>query len=524
MNYFDFHCHTIFKQVFAESPGIDSFMNQSDVNTIVQLCTDVPYIIQSQMHQTQLAEFSNETIVGAALYALEKSIADEVAALRGLLKKPARAKLSAQLLSDVSANKCRAFSDFVVERTLDFYLKAPLSFNILTKKSFKNVLPHGKINVFFTIEGCHSLVDSTNRFIPGASKFPPDEILSNLDILLKKIAIVSVNLTHMQQSNLCNHAFGIQLTKAEPFFPRGNGLTADGEKVVQGLFDRRICVDFKHMSYKARRDLRVAIDTDKFRQVQPVVCTHAGFTGIPFSQWADYIALKKAVGDQFYIEIAKSMHTANEPVRPGAPAFNSATINLFDEEISWIVSNGGMIGLSMDRRILGYIGKFDERPTGIRGEASALIVDKEYISQTEWAALGTDKIGGAVKAEDCVTLADLEESAEGSIPARNEYFYDHILLHIKHYFQVCMDAGIPLETAQKHICIGSDFDGLINPFINVQTVEEMQDVKKYISANLGYYLKSLKDSKKWAARLPVALFTEDLFYNNGYHFLKQRLS
>src|SRR5687768_14429184 len=103
-----------------------------------------------------------------------------------------------------------------MERTLKPLLKAPQSFNILTKSSFSKPLPRNKVNAFFVIEGCHSLVDSVNEVKDG-KVFPPDEILANLDILLKQVSVFAINLTHLQQSNLCNHAMGIQLTKTDPF-------------------------------------------------------------------------------------------------------------------------------------------------------------------------------------------------------------------------------------------------------------------------------------------------------------------
>jgi hypothetical protein len=64
-----------------------------------------------------------------------------------------------------------------------------------------------------------------------------------------------------------------------------------------------------------------------------------------------------------------------------------STINLFDEEIVWIVQHGGMIGLSMDRRIMGYVSTFDDHPTGF-DQDSPFVVDKEFFSGSEWLALG----------------------------------------------------------------------------------------------------------------------------------------
>ena len=119
-----------------------------------------------------------------------------------------------------------------------------------------------------------------------------------------------------------------------------------------------------------------------------------------------------------------------------------------------------------------------------------------------------------------VTMDDLEESAEQSIPARNEYFFDHVLLHLKHYLQVCHDAGISLSEAQKHITIGSDFDGLINPFLNMQVAEDMKELKEYIRMNFRIYLESLTDSIEWASQIDERQFADDLFYNNGFNFIR----
>jgi hypothetical protein len=276
------------------------------------------------------------------------------------------------------------------------------------------------------------------------------------------------------------------------------------------------------MSYRSRLDLRAETGNGKFTGAQPPRCTHAGFTGVSFADWPGYIAQKRPVtGDVLYLEIAKTKQIINQPRQPGAPAFNMSTINLFNEDIEWIVWNQGMIGLSMDRRILGYVGPFDDTPTGINTD-SDLVVDKEYFSRTEWAALGItdDRIGKAIQPDDCVQIDEIKDIDSDPIPSRDEYFYDHILLHIKHFFQVCVNAGIPVAVAQQHICIGSDFDGLINPFINNQTCLDMPALKKYIGGNLRFYLESLTDSRVWAAQLDDQQFVEDLFYNNGYQFIK----
>lgn len=520
MKYFDFHCHPVLKQLFADQPNIDAFIYKDDVATLPKMCSDLPNIIQTQTHQSQLSEFSDEVIIGAVLYSVERFVADTVVPLRKYLKKTSQFKLSETLLKDIVENRNKPFSDFLMKRTLNEYLQSS-SFNILTKESFKKPLPKNKVNVFFTIEGCHSLVDSPNYYT-GTQKYDPDDILNNLDKVESKVKVLSVNITHLQQSNLCNQAFGMQVADSKPFFPSGNGLEDNGRKVIQGIFDRKICVDVKHMSYKSRKDLMNEIDSGKFNNVQPLVCTHAGFTGMPFKDWAGHIQVKRPLSGALYVEVTKSLHTKNEPRRPGFPTFNASTINLFDEEIAWIVKNGGVIGISMDRRILGYVDRFDDDPIGITGMER--IVDKEFFSKSEWAALGikNDHIGKLISDDDCLFLEELEENTESGIPQRNEYFYDHILNHLKHYFQVCLDSGIPISKAQKHIAIGTDFDGLINPFINMPTVKNMSEIRNYIHMNFKYFLNDLKDSKIWADKINMDTFMEDLFYHNGYRFVKSR--
>ena len=152
------------------------------------------------------------------------------------------------------------------------------------------------------------------------------------------------------------------------------------------------------------------------------------------------------------------------------------------------------------------------------------IVDKEYFSKTEWLALGikNQDIGKKINDDNCLTLAELEELTEHSIPQRDEYFYDHFLNHLFHYFKVCKAYGIDLKKAQKQITVGSDFDGLINPFLNISTVDKMVNLKSYVRMNFSYFLDSIDEAQSWSKDLNIDTFVEDLFYNNGIAFVKSR--
>ena len=265
------------------------------------------------------------------------------------------------------------------------------------------------------------------------------------------------------------------------------------------------------------------MDAGKFKNKQPLVCTHAGFIGTSFKKWPGYMQVKKPLSGAIYVEHTKPFDSEKMLTRPGFPTFNSSTINLFDEEIAWIVKNGGVTGVSLDRRILGYVDRNDENPTG-QNSTGGRIVDKEYLSKAEWAALGikNQDIGKSIDDDYTLTMIELEECTEQSIPQRDEYFYDHFLNHLYHYFKVCKANGIELKKAQKQITVGSDYDGLINPFLNISTVDKMSNLKSYVRMNFAYFLNSMEDSKKWSHELNTDTFVEDLFYNNGIAFVKSR--
>ena len=131
MRYFDFHTHILFKQLFDENPNINTFISRNDISGVPKLCTDLPNIIQTQIHQSQLAEYGDEVIAGVVLYGLETFLAKEVIPLRKFLKASSQHKLSEQLLEEVAGDDHKTFTQFTLIRTLNAYLNATESFNIL---------------------------------------------------------------------------------------------------------------------------------------------------------------------------------------------------------------------------------------------------------------------------------------------------------------------------------------------------------------------------------------------------------
>jgi hypothetical protein len=99
-----------------------------------------------------LTESDEEVLVGAVLYGMESFLADEVLKLRRHLRAGGQHKLSGTLLNDIFENRVLSFAHFTIEPTLNNYLNASQSFNVLTRTSFDQPFPKNKVNLFFVIE------------------------------------------------------------------------------------------------------------------------------------------------------------------------------------------------------------------------------------------------------------------------------------------------------------------------------------------------------------------------------------
>ena len=517
MNYFDFHIHPTLKTTLKENLEYDSQVPTNAVSGLPGLCTDFPQIVASQASVKQLMRF-DQKLLGVALHSIEKVIAGaeilhEIARKNRKLKK----YISVQRLKDIESNDLKAYN-YLKELLLPVFQTKP-EFQIVESSTDFNTLDPNKIHVFFVLEGCHSLCNDSNTF------FDKREIIANLNELTSMVPVLSVNLTHLQKSNICNQAFGIQLTNNSVFIPTGNGLLPDAEDVIQACFNKNICIDLKHMSLIARKNLFQQLNSNKYQNQQPVICTHTGFTGIPSASIPDYVLAFENKDGAVKIVLGKPNHVepnVNHLQRP-VPTFNASSINLYDEEIVAIVRNDGLIGLSMDRRISGFVSQFDEDPYAFFHDETFL-VDKEYISVPEFQQLGINPNNISSKINDawCNTKQDLLDVSD--LPSALEEFHrQQIMLQLKHFLQVCINDGIPLAEAQTKICIGSDFDGIINPFYCLMKVDELPKFKSYLKRHFKDFLGRYTDSRAWRNELDVNMFAEQFFYLNGLSFVQKRL-
>src|SRR5215831_7242952 len=351
MPFFDFHLHPTLKCLFSDPPSKFSPWEKLDTRKIpflLKWCTEFPYILQSQACLSQLA-YNQCNLVCIALYAPERAmiyndliLGEADGSLKPYLNKQKIQRMinsNLQPYRDIIADDLKTITDaqqFGVSDRKVVFLSKPEDYHPEDVKTVYAVC---------SVEGCHTFTSALRTFNIA-------EIIRNLDDLRSKLPLISVNLTHLEQSAICNHAFGMLFINDEAFKPTGRMISPDGITILKHCYQNNILIDIKHMSLGARQHLYAARNAPDIAPInQPIVCTHAGFTGISYADIPDYILDYRRSG-KGYTRIKNG-----KPSKYGSdtrPSFNASSINLYDDDIMQILQSGGIIGVSLDKRILGY--------------------------------------------------------------------------------------------------------------------------------------------------------------------------
>ena len=521
MPFFDFHIHPTLKSLFSENDPIGQLKKQSPwvpldktkIPFLLKCCTEFPSILQSQGNLAQLVA-SDCNLVCVALYIPEK---DMVTA--DLLEQSCKGPLGIYLQKH-KMDLLRDGNPYEILRTDDWLtLTDAAQFGIFNKKvkpvkkrSDYDENDSSTIHVVFSVEGCHTLSSLLQDF-------NVETIIKNIDDLRSNVALLSINLTHMEQSPLCNHAFGMQFLSNEGFRPTGFKIEDGGIRVLKHCYQNKIMIDVKHMSLGSRQHLYDLRRTPEFSEInQPVVCTHAGFTGISVKEIPDYLFSVRNFSKKGY-----SVFWQGKPVKYGRsprPSFNASSINLYDEDIMEILLSGGMIGLSMDKRILGYQ-EFERESNG----RDDFPLETEYISNKEqqiFLGSGRVKISKAFgdMKDKVIEWDEIEEGGEVN-PRMSAYHLKHFMAHIVHVMVLAQKNQYDVNKALSQLCIGSDYDGLINPVWFCETTNSLEHFKSELEENL---ISFMKDSNiALPADFDVKEFSNKFFYENGRDFVLNRL-
>ena len=511
MPFFDFHCHPGLKPQFSDpetkvTPW-DYIDAKLSISRNIKLSINKLFneVLNSQSNLTQLTD-ADVKLIGLILHAPEQKIGKALSE-KSIVNKGSVNLINNKQLTYLATGE-HAYE--LIKEELNWLLTSPSpspnkKFKLLSKTSDFDETEPNTVYGGLIIEGLHCFFDDPND--PDAKEI----YLKNFHEFTDKYTVVAINICHMQQNPFCNHAHGIQFFNPAYFYPTRKGIKTWGMEMIALMTEKKIVADIKHMSLKARWELYTEFNPNGDNQfTQPVICTHAGTTGLSIRDRVKYLLNQPADKGQVYeITYLKplSKHFENT-------YHNCSSINLYDEDIENIFLSGGIIGLSFDQRILGFA---DE------SVLPNVVVphDLEYISHQEAEFfLGPSPTTLPVWSDDTNVWAaeDFEDLDQSLYIETHRRFLVNNIIHI--LWVANKNTSIDVQTAAKQICIGTDFDGLINSIDCCKQTTGMLQLKKDMRSDL---LKGLSKIFGNADTIDADELLENIFYTNGRDFMLKRI-
>jgi len=312
-----------------------------------------------------------------------------------------------------------------------------------------------KIAIILTIEGGHSLLPRNTENlkdieVEDLSNPKTQALLQNIKeniIWAKSNNVFSITFAHHFYNFLCGQS--ISFTQVIDWMLNQEdksryGFTALGKEVVKELMShkngmRPIIIDVKHLSVASRKWFY----SQDFTQGIPVIASHSAVNG--------YKTMEESTVDN-------DTHTAAQKKYNNSTDYNNWDLNLSDEEIIIIVKRKGLIGISIDQRIV----------------------------------MGKKRLDEIKRTYRCCILPSKKKDKAWSFP-----IFDTII----HIASVLNVNGFQSDELWDAIAIGSDFDGLINPVNAYRTVTDYTTLRNNLllwfkeSTQTIALLKGITDSE-----------------------------
>ncbi|SEW24398.1 amidohydrolase family protein [Chitinophaga arvensicola] len=547
---FDFHFHLLFKHYLSNGTPINEQIKTSGVASLLNDLFGGPFNSQASPNQVK----DSQLFLGVtSIISLEHAFARRILHVLGI-DFSGILPLNQDIVNKTRDGQTNYYAEFKQQVKLyldnkNFLAAAPYHIRYTGRKDWLNQSRQQIIDtlkndnetryLIFSIEGGHNLSDVPIR---GAALSRTPEL--NLKEIQdnSELDYISINLCHLSyipEQSLGGFAQGLNKQaqiafSSEDFMPKaGLGLTQLGKKVIRQALThatRPVLIDIKHMSvytrfhyYRYRESLINEIPTVSRL---PIITSHTGFT---FTSLSNYLAKKQfrsntGMENGTFVCIVESENRkigkTNDAINSGLYG-NPWTINLFDEEIIEIMGSKGLIGVSLDQRILGAEKMIDSsRPQ---------YFDPEYIAKEEWEKLFRDgQLPGAEGLFDFLSL-----------PSRAERHLMLLCLHLVYAVRVG-NTGLawqPDTSPWDHLSIGSDFDGLINPINRLDNIVELSSLAaglkkylpvadKYLNTGDGNNTRSLRynpsDGSLDVGYLDTVI--EKFMYTNGVNFTARYLT
>lgn len=441
----------------------------------------------------------------------------------------------------VKAIENREYTSYrYIQEELEHLIKASSQ----TRGNYRMTLPTSStqlantgLHLLVSIEGGHNFLEKENpTTMDYADSNTINQILNRFESYIARhkgqVTFTFLTLTHIAHGPMCTQAFAYAKDKVSPqqtdtaklFFPKGPaGIRSVGNKLIEKVLAHNMHIDVKHMSYYSRISFYKKLRNEYSGKNIPIIASHVGAAGCRFADVKDKLKTATKLTDTYnaHVVLEKGKGILDTYFYP-------LSLNLFDEEIKLIVDSGGIIGISLDERIVGV------KDAGIKKEG----YDSDYYHWDEHQYL----ISASYEADHNLLFGQMSKLPfpASDIPGTRVTFISKITHFLNtifnangknhlHYFinnlLRFVYAGGP--QAWKQITIGSDYDGMIDALDNYKTATNYPKLKQDLCKELPKILSKIDKYEelffvdKNNLKQDIENKVEDIMYNNGERFVKK---
>lgn len=508
--FFDLHTHTSLKTMLG---GIDSANRKSCWDIIKSEAIDLftGDILKSQSSLSQLKK-GKVKIAVTALYSLEKAFAENALLL----------KWGPRLVDDLSRDYLTSIKDYKLSPFKNINDELNHILAAVNERSEEvqvvnnlNEIRNNKINLILATEGLHCF---QNSYKTSNKNKTIENIKANFNEFIKTHRVLYTGLTHLTRGLICTHTYAMKMLKGDEFIPNGGGLTQTAKEIIDicygnsGYNGKKTFIDIKHMSIVSRIQF-YAYRSQKGYSNIPIVASHIAVTGRSFNN-IKIVSNELINNPENTIEVKHHKSYANlsysvdnsDEIRID---FNPWSLNLYDEEIIQIIESGGILGLILDKRVLGHTLPVSED----------VIEGPEYFSKESFDYLRANNhfnISDKQDDENSEIIIDIIKSSNIGIA----HLFANIIHIVKTFYNKYAETDLKLK-AWDHICIGSDSDGLISTINGYVDASDFQKIKGELSEIIEKAREG--ELQKYFGTLNTNNILSKVFYSNGEKFIENHL-
>ncbi|MBN4066082.1 membrane dipeptidase [Candidatus Amoebophilus asiaticus] len=510
---FDLHCHPSLKPMFS-LPG-----NRSSCWHTIEITADnvLENIIDSQSNLQQLLD-GGVNLACIALHPVEMAVAKrqllQIASLFVNYLDPEQLLNIAEAHTTYQQLLHEELTNLLSEEENPAHNQQKIK--IIKSISEYDSEDKNTLHLILAVEGGHAFYYEKN------SDWDIHKIMNNIEAYKQpdKPRLLYITLTHLAPNALANHAYGNKIFSKSAFIPKGYGLTSLGKSFIRKCYDdtnnRRILIDIKHMSLRARQHFYGFRKTNVYDDI-PIIASHVAVTGLSWDQKFPIEKYRSPIRKRF----TKIKYKKVPGIIPGT-FFNPISINLYEEDIIQILQSKGLIGIILDERILGAgkqlidgALKTTEKEFIYNREKNLFIKPEFNYKSESWFRSLFTVFDSEDKEDEWHELNDGSARSQTAHRAEmhRKYFINNLLYIIK------VGSSIPDVDPWKHICIGSDFDGLINPVDFCKTSQDFGKIDVCLKTHLLEYANligvDIDDIDK---------ISHQIMFQNAFDFLEANFS